>query len=191
VPRKFQPGDALLIVDPQKDFCPGGSLAVPGGDEIVPVLNEWIEAAREAGCPIYVSRDWHPRRHASFRERGGPWPPHCVQDTPGAEFHPGLAIPSGAVVVSKGTDPDRDAYSAFDGTGLAARLREAGVRRLWVGGLATDYCVRASVLDALREGFEVSVVRDAVRAVDVRPGDGEQALREMQAAGAQVVGGED
>ncbi len=180
-------GDALLLVDVQNDFCPGGALAVPGGDEVIPVLNRWIRAAEEAGIPVYASRDWHPENHVSFTGRGGPWPPHCVRGTRGAEFHPGLEIPGGLFVINKATDPDRDAYSAFDGTGLAARLHRSGVRRLFVGGLATDYCVKATVLDALREGFTVHVITDGIRAVEVKEGDGRRALDEMSEAGAVLA----
>lgn len=185
--ERLQKGDALVVVDVQNDFCPGGALPVPEGDRVVPVLNEWIRQARQAGVPVFASRDWHPPGHVSFRERGGPWPPHCVQGSWGARFHPALELPPDAVVVDKGDDPDRDAYSAFQGTDLARRLREAGVRRLWIGGLAQDYCVRATVLDALRHGFAVYLLREATRPVDVRPGDGERALQEMAAAGAQIV----
>lgn len=189
MPPRLSPQDALLIVDVQNDFCPGGALAVAGGDEVVPVLNAWIEAAVQAGATIVASRDWHPADHASFGERGGPWPVHCVAGTPGAQLHPGLRLPEGAWIVDKGAGRDREQYSALDRTGLAERLWEAGVRRLWVGGLALDVCVRASVLDALEAGFEVRVIRDASRPVDVNPGDGERAIREMESAGARIENG--
>jgi nicotinamidase/pyrazinamidase len=184
--------DALVIVDVQNDFCPGGALPVPGGDQVVPVLNACAERARAAGATVFASRDWHPERTKHFKAWGGAWPPHCVQGTPGAQFHPGLRLPREAVVVSKGMDPEEDAYSCFQASDTAGRpfldlLRERGVRRLLVGGLATDYCVRATALDALRAGFEVAVLTDAVRAVDLTPGDGERALREMEAAGARLV----
>jgi nicotinamidase/pyrazinamidase len=184
--------DALVLVDIQNDFCPGGSLAVPGGDQVVPVLNRYVGRFLAAGAPIFASRDWHPARTKHFQADGGVWPPHCVQGTPGAAFHAGLTVPAGAVVVSKGMDPDQDAYSAFQGEDpggrpLAAALAERGLRRLHVGGLATDYCVKATVLDAMREGFEVLVLADAVRAVDVKPGDGERAIAEMREAGARFV----
>jgi nicotinamidase/pyrazinamidase len=182
----FGAGDALLIIDVQNDFCAGGSLAVPDGDGVVPVINRWIAAARRAGIPIVVSRDWHPADHTSFLERGGLWPPHCVQGTRGAEFHPALDLPSDSPIVSKGDTPDRDNYSDFRETDLAERLRRGEVRRLWVAGLALDYCVRATVLDAIREGFEVHLILAATRAVDVRPGDGDRALAEIRAAGAIV-----
>ena len=179
-------GDALLVVDVQNDFCAGGALAVPGGDEVVPVLNRWIAVARGAGVPIVASRCWHPRGHVSFVERGGPWPPHCVQGTRGAEFHPELALPEGVAVVTKGADPDRDDYSDFAGTGLTERLRALGVRRLFVGGLALDYCIRASVLEGVAAGFDVHLIRQATRAVEVHDGDGERALAEVRAAGAVI-----
>lgn len=173
----------MLVVDAQNDFCPGGALAVPHGDAIFPALNRVAQA-----MPIVVaSRDWHPLHHASFVERGGPWPPHCVQGTWGAELHPALDRSRLTRVVDKGQDPDRDAYSAFDGTGLAGWLREHGVTDLVVGGLATDYCVRASVLDARRAGLSVTVLEDAIGAVDVHPGDGARALAEVREQGARVV----
>lgn len=182
---KLTPSDALLLVDVQNDFCPGGALAVTDGDAVVPVLNEWIAAAGESGALVIASRDWHPANHVSFAEQGGPWPPHCVQDTPGAALHSDLELPDDAVVVSKAEQPDHEAYSAFDSGELEERLRAAGVRRIWVGGLATDYCVKASVLDAVQlPELEVHVIRDGIRAVDVTPGDGEAALTTMQVAGA-------
>lgn len=175
--------DALLIVDPQVDFCPGGALAVPGGDAIFPAVNRVAHRLRL----VVASRDWHPADHCSFQSQGGPWPVHCQAGTPGAAFHPALDGKALRRVFSKGTDPAREAYSAFDGTSLGEWLRERGVRRLLVAGLATDYCVRASALDALREGFEVVVLEDAIGAVEARPGDGERALAEMRAAGAAVA----
>jgi nicotinamidase/pyrazinamidase len=180
----MEKGDALLIVDVQNDFCPGGALAVREGDQVVPVLNTWIKHAERQDIPVYASRDWHPPHHISFNERGGPWPPHCIQDTQGAAFHPDLKLPSNAEIISKADQPNEDAYSAFGGTDLASRLRRAGVKRLWIGGLTQDYCVRFSTLDAIREGFEVHVIVDATRAVNVDPGDGPRALEEIQRAGA-------
>ena len=185
-------GDALLIVDVQNDFCPGGSLAVPEGDRVVPVLNEYIAAFRSRGLPIYASRDWHPEGTRHFEAGGGPWPPHCVAGTGGAAFHPELALPEGATVVSKGTAPTDDGYSAFearseDDRGLEEALEGDGVRRLFVGGLATDYCVRASVLDAARQGFRPVLLLDAIRGIDVRPGDQAAALDEMLRAGARTA----
>ena len=179
-----RPGDALIVVDVQKDFLPGGSLAVPHGDEVVPVLNRYMEIFSSRGLPVFATRDWHPPEHCSFTEQGGPWPPHCVAGSEGAAFADGLRLPAETVVVSKATAPDKDAYSGFQDTGLAQRLREAGVRRVFVGGLATDYCVLNTVRDALAEGFEVVLLEDAIRAVDVQPGDGERAVKEMLDAGA-------
>lgn len=178
----LRPGDALLIVDVQIDFCPGGALAIEHGDEVVPILNRWIAAAASAAVPVYASRDWHPRHHLSFTESGGEWPVHCVQDSAGARFHPGLELPDSAIVVTKGVRFDRDQYSAFDETGLATEMRARGVRRVWVGGLAQDVCVRATVLDARREGFAAIVIADGTRPV-TRAG-GERANAEMRQAGA-------
>lgn len=180
----FRKGDALLIVDVQNDFMPGGALAVPEGDKIIPVVNRLIQKAREANIPIYASRDWHPANHISFESEGGPWPPHCVRDTRGAAFHPEIDFKEDVVVLSKGTKPDREAYSAFDGTNLTESLRTAGVNRVFVGGLAQDYCVRASVIDAASEGFDVHLVLPATRAI----GDdsGNKALVDMKKAGATV-----
>jgi nicotinamidase/pyrazinamidase len=172
---------ALLAVDMQPDFMPGGALGVKGGDAVVEPL---LRAAEHADV-VVASRDWHPADHVSFAARGGPWPPHCVAGTAGSRLHPEIDRIA-QVVVSKGTNPEREAYSAFDGTNLAALLHAAGITRVMIGGLATDYCVRASALDALREGFEVVILRDAVRAVDAQPGDGERALAEAAAAGARI-----
>jgi nicotinamidase-related amidase len=172
----------LIAVDVQGDFLPGGSLGVPDGFAVIPPL---LAAAHDADMVI-ATRDWHPPGHISFAERGGPWPVHCVAGTPGAALAPEIDRIAD-VVVSKGTNVDVDAYSGFDGTPLAALLRATGVTRLLIGGLATDYCVRGTVLDARREGFEVEVLRGAVRAVEVQPGDGERSLAEMLEAGAQVV----
>jgi nicotinamidase/pyrazinamidase len=180
----MQAGDALLIVDVQNDFCPGGALGVSEGDQIVPILNRWIDQAERDGIPIYLTRDWHPPRHVSFKERGGPWPPHCVQGTQGAAFHSDLRLPRRAEIISKGHDPENDSYSAFGGTQLRAKLQAAGVKRIWIGGLAQDYCVRETSLDALREGLEVHVIVDATRAVNVQPEDGARALHDLQRAGA-------
>jgi nicotinamidase/pyrazinamidase len=181
--------DALLVVDVQNDFCPGGSLAVADGDAVVPILNQYMERAAAAGIPIFASRDWHPAQTAHFREFGGRWPPHCVQGTWGAEFHPDLRLPPGTVVVSKGMNPVDEGYSLFeakleDGRVALTTLRDLGVTRVYVGGLATDYCVRATTLDALAARFDAYLLEDAIRPVDVQPGDGERAVEEMRAAGA-------
>jgi nicotinamidase/pyrazinamidase len=176
-------GDALIIVDVQKDFCEGGALAIQGGNAIVPVLNRWIAAARRAPVPIYASRDWHPQRHPSFMEFGGKWPVHCLQDSDGAKFHDELELPASAVIVTKGVRFDRDQNSAFDGTGLVAELRRSGINRLWVGGLAQDVCVCATVLDARREGFETIVIADATMPVTREGSD--LAEEQMRKAGAR------
>jgi nicotinamidase/pyrazinamidase len=178
-------GDAVLVIDVQRDFCAGGALAVPDADAVVPVLNRWTAAAHAAGVPVFFTRDWHPPRHVSFRRRGGPWPPHCVQDTPGAAFHAALRLPATPRVVSKGVRPDRDQTSAFDATGLDGELRALGVRRLWVGGLAADVCVRDTVLDGLRRGFAVHVIEGGTRAV--RPEAITAVLDELQEAGAAIA----
>ncbi len=178
---------ALIVVDVQNDFCPGGTLAVPEGDQVVPVLNRYLDRFTELGAPTYATRDWHPPGHVSFKEKGGPWPAHCIQGTRGAEFHPGLKLSRRTEVVSKATSPDRDAYSAFAEPDLAERLRKQGVRTLFIGGLATDYCVKSTVLDARAAGFEVYLLADAVRAVNVSPGDGERAVEEMKRAGARMI----
>ncbi|BBA36705.1 isochorismatase hydrolase [Methylocaldum marinum] len=180
------PGDALIIVDVQNDFCPGGALPIENGNAVVPILNRWIAAAVSRNVPVYASRDWHPAGHVSFRQSGGPWPPHCLQDSEGARFHPDLKLPDSTVIVTKGVRFDRDQNSAFDQTGLARHLRKAGIKRLWIGGLAEDICVLATVLDARREGFEAILIREATR--PVTPRGGEEARRKMQEAGAAVTG---
>ena len=179
--------DTLLIVDVQADFLPRGRLAVPGGDAVVPALNGYLALARRKGLRVFASRDWHPLNHCSFREQGGPWPEHCVAGTPGAEFAQGLELPPDAVIISKAVAAGSDAYSAFAGTDLERLLRELRVTRLLVGGLATDYCVLNTVRDARKAGFEVLLLRDAIHAVNVKPGDGEHAEREMREVGAVPV----
>jgi nicotinamidase/pyrazinamidase len=174
--------DALIVVDVQRDFCSGGALPIPLSEDIIPVLNQWIGAADAIDARLIFSRDWHPPNHVSFHQQGGPWPQHCVQGSRGAEFHPDLKVPERVQVVNKGTDLQRDSYSAFDGTGLAADLQTLGVQRLWIGGLAQDVCVRATVLDACRAGFEVHLITRGTRAVD--NAQGAKAIEEMLAAGA-------
>lgn len=181
----FQPGDALLIIDVQVDFCPGGALPIPAGDQVVLVLNRWIDAAAQVSIPIYLSRDWHPKHHPSFAEEGGLWPVHCLQDTPGAAFHPGLHIPPEVIVVTKGTRFDQDQNSAFDQTGLAVHLHKTGITRLFIGGLAEDVCVLATVLDALTAGFTVSVITTGTKPVTLE--GGAVARQKMTAAGAALL----
>lgn len=180
---RLQAGDALLIVHVQADFV-GGALPVPGAAGILPVLNEYIAAFTRRRLPVIASRDWHPANHASFREFGGRWPPHCVAGSPGAQFAKGLKLPRDAHLVSTAATPMRDAYSAFDDTTLHHTLSLLGVRRLFVGGLATDYCVQATVLDARELGYEVFLLVDAIRAIDANPGDGHRAHVRMVEAGA-------
>jgi len=179
--------DALLVIDMQVDFLPGGALGVAGGHEVVAPINHLIALYGAAGAPVFASRDWHPQDHCSFQAQGGPWPPHCMADTPGAQFAAELALPDDAVVISKADTAAVDAYSAFGGTDLAAQLRARGVERVAVVGLATDYCVLNTVTDALEEGFTTLVVPEAMRAVDVEAGDGRRALDRMVARGAVPV----
>lgn len=181
------PGDALLVVDVQNDFLPGGALGITGGDAILAPINQLLDAWRRRGLPVFLSRDWHPAGHCSFAAQGGPWPVHCVAGTRGAEFSPALAAGPGDIVISKATRPDKDAYSALDGTPLAATLHARGVRRLFICGLATDYCVRATGLDARAAGLEAVILSDAVCAVNVQPGDGDRALEQLAAAGNELA----
>jgi nicotinamidase/pyrazinamidase len=183
---------ALLVVDIQKDFCAGGALAAPSGHAIIPAVNRHIAEARARDMPVYATRDWHPARTSHFKEYGGTWPPHCVQGTEGAQFHSGLELPPDAIVINKGDDPERHGYSAFeghtvDGKSLLDDLRDRHITRVYLSGIATDYCVRESALDARKAGLDVRVLADAIAGIDVRPGDAQRALDEVSAAGAQVV----
>ena len=180
---------ALIIVDVQNDFCPGGALPVPEGDRVVPVFNRYIELFNAWGLPIYATRDWHPEKTIHFKEFGGPWPPHCLQGTKGAEFHPGLKLPRDTVIISAGDTFEDEGYSAFEGHDEEGKsfievLRAAAIEHLLVGGLATDYCVRATVLDALKNGFKVTLLIDAIKGIDVNEGDSRRALVEMMDKGA-------
>jgi nicotinamidase/pyrazinamidase len=183
--NQLEKGDALVVVDVQKDFCPNGLLAIDGCDQVVASLNRWIAAARESGITIYASRDWHPRRHISFQEQGGKWPPHCIQDSDGAQFHDDLMLPPDSIKITKGVRFDQDQNSVFDKTGLAEQLRRNGIKRLWIGGLAQDVCVLASVLDALEQGFEVFLLKEATRPVDAD--EGAKAEKTMIRMGARIV----
>ena len=178
---------ALIVVDVQNDFCPAGSLAVGGADRIIPRLNRVITAFERMRIPIFFTRDWHPRNHHSFKEQGGVWPAHCVKGTKGARFHPGLKVPRRARVISKATEPAVDAYSGFQGTELARDLQQLGVRELFVGGLATDYCVKNTVLDGLAAGFRVFLLSDCVEGVNLKPSDAARAVEEMLAKGARSI----
>ena len=183
---------ALLVIDVQNDFCSGGALAVPHGDGVVPAINRLLAASHRAHRPVLASRDWHPMRSTHFNDGGGGWPVHCVAGTAGAAFHPDLRLGPDDIVVTKGTEPDADGYSAFDGVTpsgapLAEALTALGLQHLVVCGLATDYCVRASVLDARQQKFAVSLVQDAIAAVDQNVGDGDAAIQTMHAAGAMII----
>ena len=183
---------ALLIVDLQNDFCPGGALQITDGDRVVEPINRAAQLFAAAGLPVLASRDWHPPDTRHFRAFGGVWPVHCVQGTSGAAFHPALRLPGGTVVLSKGIDPELDGYSAFegvtvDGRMLAELLRELQVRKLYISGLATDYCVLCTTREALRSGFEVTVLTDAVAGVDIVPGASADAIEDMEKAGARLA----
>jgi len=177
--------DALLITDIQNDFLPDGALPVNGGDEIIPIMNEYARRFHNAGAYVFASKDWHPPNHCSFKKQGGPWPSHCVQDTKGAKFSPLLKLPDDVVIVFKATDPLHESYSVFDGTNFAAELKERDVATLFIGGLATDYCIVNTVLDARKLGYRTVVLMDAVRGIDVEPGDVERAVESMIKAGAE------
>lgn len=183
---------ALLVVDMQRDFMPGGALPVPEGDTVIPKVNAYIGQFRMAGAPVFASRDWHPPETVHFQAQGGPWPPHCVQGTLGAAFHPDLTLPEAVVIVSKGMDPNEDAYSAFQARSLAEDrmlgeyLRARGVEHLYILGLALDYCVKWSALDAAREGLRATVLIDATRAVNVRPHDAEETIEALVRAGISL-----
>ena len=183
---------ALLVVDVQNDFCPGGALAVPDGDRVVAPLNRAAAIFAAAGLPVFATRDWHPPHTTHFQVHGGLWPVHCVQGSPGAAFHPDLRLPAGTIQLFKGIDEHRDGYSAFDGVDEAGRelavlLAEQGIDQLYLGGLATDYCVRTTVLDARQRGLAATVLIDAIAGVDLQPGDSERALAVMEKAGARML----
>jgi nicotinamidase/pyrazinamidase len=184
---KIEESDALIVVDVQNDFLPGGSLAVKDGDQVVPVLNALMDKFKVR----VFTRDWHPEGHVSFaaapRFSDQSWPRHCVRNTPGGAFASRLKVPKDAIIVSKGTVKDQEAYSGFQGTDLARGLKARGVKRVFVGGLATDYCVKATVLDAIKNGFAALLIRDAARGVDVPPGTAQKAVEEMEKAGAGIV----
>jgi nicotinamidase/pyrazinamidase len=181
---------ALIVVDVQNDFCPGGSLAVAHGDEVVAPLNKLIREFLDCGEPVYKTRDWHPARTKHFAAYGGVWPVHCIQETRGAEFHADLLDDPRINIISKGIDESADGYSGFDGTNLGELLRDEGVEEIWVGGLATDYCVKETVLDGVRQGFEVKALADSMRAVNLKSDDGAKAIEQMRVAGAEIVGNE-
>ena len=174
----------LIVVDVQNDFIPGGALPVPDGDKVIEPLNKYIQLFSKMGRIIVATRDWHPPNHKSFKEYGGIWPPHCIQNSWGAEFHPELHLPRNAIIINKAYEADKEAYSGFEGTNLNNILREKGVKRVFVGGLATDYCVKNTVLDAIDLGYETILLIDAIKGVDVNEGDSEKAITEMISKGA-------
>lgn len=183
---------ALIIVDVQNDFCPGGALAVNGGDKIVAPINKMVELAVNVGAAVFATRDWHPEKTSHFKDFGGVWPAHCVQGTKGAEFHPGLDLKDKAIILSKGVGNGEDAYSGFnaeagDGRLLIEFLHEWGVDTVYVAGLATDYCVKETVLDAIKKGFKTFLIDDCCRAVNINPNDGGNAVRNMMTAGATII----
>ena len=187
----IRPDDALILADIQNDFLPGGALAVPHGDKILPPVRLYLARFVDVPAPIFLTRDWHPRHHCSFRAQGGPWPEHCVAETKGAEAPDELWLPTAAVVVHKATRAEQEAYSAFQGTHLDTQLKAVGARRLFIGGLATEYCVLNSVRDARALGYPVYLLRDAIGAIDRDPGDGFAAEREMEQIGAVPIRFED
>lgn len=183
---------ALLVVDVQNDFCPGGALGVPEGDKIIPNINKYLKILSQKKLPIFVSRDWHPVRTKHFRDFGGRWPVHCIQNTKGAAFHPKLKLPKGIILLYKGMDPEKDSYSVFhaedaSGVSFPALLKLYGIKEIYIAGMATDYCVRFSTLDALKQGFKVQVLIDAIKGVDLKPADSENAIKEMAKRGAKKV----
>jgi len=186
------PDKALIIVDVQNDFCSGGTLPVPDGDKVVSPLNLYIAEFMKRDFLVVASRDWHPPETKHFSSYGGIWPVHCVKNTQGGNFHPELLLPKHAVVISKGMDPDKDSYSAFQGEDEQGRnlqqiLQEAQVKEIYIGGLATDYCVKASCLDGLLHHWKVFILNDAIRGVDIHPGDSDKAIEEMRRSGAIMI----
>jgi nicotinamidase/pyrazinamidase len=179
--------DALLLIDIQNDFLPGGSLAVPNGDQVIPVLNGYIEQFVNRQLPVFATRDWHPSNHCSFIQQGGPWPEHCIANSKGAEFAASLHLPASTDIISKGIDAKQDGYSGFVNPALKEQLDNAAARRLFIGGLATDYCVLNTVRDALNYHYRVLLLTDAIRAVNVRQQDGENAINEMIQKGAVPI----
>lgn len=187
-----QAGDALVVVDVQNDFLPGGALGVSAGDRVIDPLNRAVLLFHQRGLPIFFSRDWHPTQHCSFKERNGPWPEHCVQNTPGAEFARDIMVPKEAIIISKGVLHDEEQYSTIYGRNseweeLSRILDRLGIKRIFIGGLATDYCVLNTVLDALKLGFEAYVFTDGICAVNVNPGDEENALKQMTESGGHLI----
>lgn len=180
----IQKGDALIIVDVQNDFLPGGALAVPNGNEIIQVLNDYACKFAGKGLPVFAIRDWHPINHCSFKEQGGVWPPHCIANTHGAQFSDKLKLPDNIHIISKAIYNDSESYSGFGGTSLAVKLTDSNIKRVFIGGLATDYCVKATVEDALNHGYITYYLQDASRAVNIKPNDEKDAEESMVRSGA-------
>lgn len=183
---------ALLIVDVQNDFCPNGALGVPGGDKIIPKVNKYIKIFSKKKLPIFATRDWHPVKTMHFKDFGGIWPVHCIQNYQGAAFHSKLRLPKGVILLYKGMDPRKDSYSAFQaedesGTGFIKLLNILRVEEIFIAGLATDYCVKFSTRDAIRYGFKVKILTDAIKGVDLKPGDSERAIKDMVRHGAKIL----
>jgi nicotinamidase/pyrazinamidase len=188
----MKPKKALLIVDVQNDFCPGGALGVRQGDKIVPAINKYIKIFSKKGLPIFATRDWHPIKTSHFKEFGGRWPMHCIKNTKGAEFHPRLKLSRETILLYKGMDPRKDSYSAFQaedqhGRSLPSLLKILGIEEIYIAGLATDYCVRFTTADAIKSGFKVKVLIDAIKGVNLNPGDSESAIGEMAKNGAKKI----
>lgn len=182
--------NALLIIDMQNDFCSGGTLSVPESDKVVPVINRYIKIFKKLQFPIFASRDWHPKKTRHFKQYGGAWPKHCVQNTTGAGFHSKLKLPKETIILSKGMDPEKDSYSAFqsvdpNGTDFINLLKVFGIKQLYIGGLATDYCVKYTVLDALKSGFKVRLLVDGIKGVNLKPGDSRKAIAKMSRTGVR------
>ena len=184
IPDYPGPHDALILVDIQNDFLPGGSLAVPDGNEILPVINKYIKLFQAENLPVVATRDWHPPDHCSFKKSGGIWPEHCIAGTEGAQFSNELELPSNTLIISKATESNNEAYSGLDHTELDAQLKKRDIKQVWVGGLATDYCVLNTVKDFLHLSYTVILLSDAIKAVNVRPDDGARAEKEMIDNGA-------
>ncbi|MBU1727633.1 MAG: bifunctional nicotinamidase/pyrazinamidase [Candidatus Omnitrophica bacterium] len=183
---------ALLIVDVQNDFCPNGALGVPQGNKIIPVINRYINFFKRKDLPIFITRDWHPVRTRHFKDFGGAWPAHCIQNTPGAQFHPDLKVPAGAIMLYKGMDPEKDSYSAFQaedisGMTLVKLLAFKGIKELYIAGLATDYCVKFTSIDALKQGFKIKILIDAIKGVNLKPKDSENAIKQITKMGAKKI----
>jgi nicotinamidase/pyrazinamidase len=177
--------DALIVADVQNDFCTGGALPVPECDQVIPILNDYIKIFEKSNAKIFATRDWHPQNHISFKAQGGPWPPHCIQDTEGARFHPDLKLPTKTTIISKAKDPHKEAYSGFEDTELEDKLKKQNVTRVFVGGLATDYCVKNTVLDARKLGLDTVLLIDATRGINVEPDDVTKAISKMMKNGAK------